>query len=789
MPSFRQASFAGGELAPELWGRTDLARHAMALKRCRNFIPARSGAAVTRPSMLYLGPVKGGALGEETSTPVRLVPYLYSSGATVTAYLLEFGDLYFRVWQGGVYTGVEKASPYAASNLSELQWAQEGNTLTLTRPAFAPREVKFTGTDWTITAVSFARPTINGTVVWNGGGYPAPDADHVAKEWSWVATQLERDVNGNILESAPTPVDLSQMFTAWNNGTSYTKGQFVSYSSGYFVAIVDSVPAGSTPPGYSVGVANPYWAPVDPAAPPLPIYPDKTITFHAFPSGAVMGGTLFGFRWYRGAKGGPLGWVGDSGSPWGTTPGLSFTDVGDDPDYSVGPPQGLNPFVVGAATETPAAVAHYEERRIFGGTESRPHTLFASGIAEPSNFDKPIVARKDTSVVFALASGRGEQIRSFVSKSDLLVLTNSSIWAVSGGDGPLAFDSIQAVPQSEIGSSWLPGITVGRSLLYVRDGGSGVRSLAYSWERQGYTDLDLSLIAQHLVRNRTITDWAYAAEPWSVAWMVRSDGVLLSLTLARDEQEQEEGVVAGGGGIRYAWAWHDTDGTVESVCVLREGGEDVVYLVVSRYALVFNGGDSQPRPVRYLERLASRILTEDSGGEPVVGDAFALDSAKTYSGSPATLITGFDHLTGRDDIYAIADGYVVGPLTVDDAGRITLQQASSEVHVGLAFEPELELLDVATQAAEVRTRKKALKEVTVEVVQSRGLAVGPDADHLTEWKQRTVADGYGPIPYATEHVRIAVAGGFNEHARAFLRQTQPLPLTVAAITREVVFGG
>jgi hypothetical protein len=815
MTSLRQDSFAGGEISPKMSGRTSLERYRTSLRRCRNFIPDRSGAAVSRPGTDHVGPL----LFDDTK--VRLAPYYYSSGSTVTPFLLEFGELYLRAWQkvGNdlvLFAGNPGTTPavtvYSAADLPQLAWAQEGNTLTLTHPSHSPYELAYNGTSWTLAPVSFARPAMVGTgPQWVGDAatlstptpsYPLPDADHKAKEWHWVATQLEKDADGNILESAPSPVDLSGMFATYNAGVAYKAGSFVTNGTGgYFMALAD-LPAGTSLPGTYSAIANPIvplrsaWAAVDLSAPPIPVYPDKPMNFLVNSAGtAVMGGTAFGFRFYRGPKGGPLGWIGDTGSPWGTTLATGFTDTGDEPDYSVAPPQGLNPFVRGGVTENPAAVAFFEGRRMFGGTASRPHTILASAVAEYSNFDKPVVPRADTSLVFALASGRGEQIRSMKWAAEFMVLTSGTAWVMGGSNGPLAFNDIQAVPQSEIGASWLPSISpAARTLLYVRDGGKGVRGLAYSRERQGYFDEDVSLIAEHLVRAGAITDWTYAAQPMGIVWMVREDGKLVSLTVSQNEQLQDEGVLAQGpgGSVRYAWAWHDTQAaslpgisaSVEAVCALRENGEDVVYLAVNRptqavpHGLVTNH--------RYLERLISRDLVLGIDGNPSSIDNYALDCAKSVTnGSPTSSVTGLGHLEGRS-VYAVADGAVCGPFTVTSGAiDLGLPDGATVVHVGLAFTPELETLDVAGE----KTKQKTLVGIGFEVDQSRGLSVGPDEDHLKEWRQRKVSDSYNVIGYASELVRVEVSDGWKSHARAFLRQTQPLPVTVTGITREVAFGG
>ena len=90
--SLIQASFAGGELAPALWGRVDLAKYHVGAKTLRNFFVNASGGASNRPGTAFVGRVKDGG------HPVRLIPFQFS---TLQTYVLEFGHTYMRVVMDG----------------------------------------------------------------------------------------------------------------------------------------------------------------------------------------------------------------------------------------------------------------------------------------------------------------------------------------------------------------------------------------------------------------------------------------------------------------------------------------------------------------------------------------------------------------------------------------------------------------------------------------------------------------------------------------------------------------
>src|SRR5690606_28576882 len=91
--------------------------------------------------------------------------------------------------------------------------------------------------------------------------------------------------------------------------------------------------------------------------------------------------------------------------------------------------------------------------------------------------------------------------------------------------------------------------------------------------------------ASHLLDGYTITDWTYSADPWGVVWALRSDGKLLSLTYVP-------------GLSVWAWALHETEGTVMALAAVPEDDEDAVYLMVERDG------------VRNLERFATRRISD-----------------------------------------------------------------------------------------------------------------------------------------------------------------------------------
>lgn len=743
MPPIRQSSFASGELAPQLYGRTVSRVYAEGLRRLRDFFVGPAGEAVSRPGTLHKGVVKNAA------DQVRLVPFIYSDSQS---YFIEFGPSYVRFWSGGaqVLSGgvpLELASPYAAVDLPYLQWAQVGDVLRLSCKGHAPYELeRLSATSWTLAAVDFSRPDPTCSPVYSAALF-SPDTNHPARPWRWVVTEVRRDDRGVLWESKSTPV-LSTLQSTWASGTTYAANDYVKDVNGRLYRSLQSSNTGNA-------LTDTAWWAED----SVPLAPDMPMTVWIGSSYVDLSTdpNFISYRVYRG-RDDVYGWVGD-------TKASSFVDVGDEPDFALAPPQGLNPLEVHAAdgtlarTETPNACTFFEDRCILGGTTERPGTLFGSAVDDFANFDRRLVLADDEAVQFTLASRRREEIRSMVGLDKLLVGTNGSIWSVGGSGGPLTPTSVEARVCSELGVAWLAPLVVGGVACWVRQMGAGVLGVAYDYQTRSYVAQDVSRRSRHFFDGFTVVDWAYAEQPWSLVWAVRNDGALLCFSY-----DAAEGV--------QAWSQCNLAGmnaVVESVCAVPETTEYAVYLAVRR---TVNGAT-----VRYIERLATRLISD-------ITTAVCVDAAVTQTLSPAsTAVSGLDHLEG-EQVYGLADGAVVGPLTVS-GGAVTLAAAATTVVLGLRYQPELELLDVAQE----RGVMKEVSEVLVEVQASRGLWTGQDSDHLVEWDQRSVSDGYSPPSAYTGLVRVPVQGSWGTGGRAFLRQVDPLPLTVLGVTRELEVGG
>jgi hypothetical protein len=416
-----------------------------------------------------------------------------------------------------------------------------------------------------------------------------------------------------------------------------------------------------------------------------------------------------------------------------------------------------------AAGNYPSTVTYHEQRRWFAGTNAKPQTVFATRTATETNLTSSIPSLSDDALEVRLAAQQQNRIRHLVPLSDLIALTAGGEWRIfNDGAAAITPTSISLKPQGYSGASNVQPVVTSGSILYVQAQGSRIRELSYNWESNAYKSIDMTIMAPHIAASYTMVDLAYSRAPDQIMWAVRSDGALLSMTYVPEHQV-------------YAWARHDTDGLVKSICVVAEGNEDVLYMVVQR---TINGSTKQ-----YVERLESRMFDN-------LEDAYMVDCGATYDGVPNDTISGLTWLEGKT-VNILADG-AVHPQRVVTSGSITLDYEASVIHIGLPIEADLQTLPLAFEGAQAAGQGtlKNINKVHMRVYQSSGVKAGPSFNNLTTYPSRSVADPYGSPPsLRTGELSLAIGPSWNTDGGVCVRQSEPLPLTILSMTLEVATGG
>jgi hypothetical protein len=729
----------------------------------------------------------------------RLVPFIFSDEQ---ALVLEFRNKSVRFLLNGSYvmsgaSPYQVTTPYLAADLPRLKFAQMGNVITIAHPDYSPRELVRTATSpltFTFTALTFPAMRVNIPRVvpweiysyeyplyslnWNTIKYDTTIFTGTRKLYGWLITTICQSLDGaRTWESVGNLIShLTRIDTAtypswlgtWSAATTYAANDHVAFEVGGQIFHFKSLAGGNlnNPPVTGYTTDDTWWESIRFGLGYMDLVEVKPELQWADPDATDC--RVINYCIYRleGSAPGELGFPGliavlDKGV-------RAFVDDGSiGADFLQRPPKGENPFAVYnydntiLRTEDPSTVVYQDERLIFGGTAERPNYLFMSRTGDWHNFDQYPLVKDDDSITVGLAGRRFEEIRSLIPGRSLLVLTTMSEWAVDGGqpDEPMTPTAISARIRSERGCTWLDGLKVGDDhCLFVQRKGTVVRDLMFDGQAGTYVNRDLSLFSHHLFVGKQVIDWCWAEDPWSVIWAVLDDGTLLSFTFIPEQQV-------------FAWARHEIggDGVVESICSIPEGEEDAVYVVVRRGA------------VRSIERFATRQITSAT-------ESIFLDGSVSYSfGTATTAITGLTHLAGLV-VYALADGLVQGPFTVSSSGTITLTTAALRVHVGLKYNADFESLDCSP--GEGKTRVKSVKTAWVELEASAGsIQAGEDFTHLDTWSGVEADETAKVSGLTTGQARIPTISHWNHGGRVCIRQSDPLPITILAVTREVEYGG
>ena len=212
----------------------------------------------------------------------------------------------------------------------------------------------------------------------------------------------------------------------------------------------------------------------------------------------------------------------------------------------------------------------------------------------------------------------------------------------------------------------------------------------------------------------------------------------------------------------------------ESVAVIpTDDSEYQVWVIIKR---TVNGSTK-----RYVEYLNNVDFTETDN------TTFNyLDSELTYSGTAVTTLSGLDHLEGQT-VHILADG-ATHPAKIVSSGSVSLDRSSTDVKVGLGYNSILQTmrLDAGSQNGTSQGKTKRIYEITVRLYESVGVEVGPNLSDMERIPFRTSADVMDQgIPTFTGDKAVEFRGNYDTDGFIFVRQTQPLPLTVLSLYPEL----
>jgi len=427
-------------------------------------------------------------------------------------------------------------------------------------------------------------------------------------------------------------------------------------------------------------------------------------------------------------------------------------------------------FALGSFSDTtgyPSCVTFFEQRLVFAATLSQPQTLFFSKSGDYENMDDNYhgTVADDDSIIYTIASNQVNAIRFMTATRTLIIGTAGGEFAVSGGGTDIAITptNILIKKQSNNGAANVDALAVGNATLFLQRARRKLRELAYNFDVDGYVAPDLTILAEHISEGG-FKQLSYQQEPNQVIWGVRNDGQLVGLTYQREQQV-------------VAWHRHIFGGTFssgntvcDSVATIPTDDSEYQTWVINKRTI--NGATK-----RYVEYIHQYDFdeTDDTSFN-------FLDSQLSYDGSPVTTLSGLDHLEG-ETVSILADGATHPDKTVS-SGSITLDRSASKVKVGLSYTSLLQTMriDAGSQNGTSQSKTKRIYEITARLYESIGVEIGPDLNNMERIPFRSSANAMDSgINVFTGDKEIEFRGNYETDGFIFVRQTQPLPLTILSL--------
>jgi hypothetical protein len=425
-----------------------------------------------------------------------------------------------------------------------------------------------------------------------------------------------------------------------------------------------------------------------------------------------------------------------------------------------------SPTINNATDKYPSSVSFFEQRLVFAGSNDNPQTMWFSKSADLENFT---TGTNDTdAMVYTIASNKVNAIRYISAQRSLIVGTVGGEFVVSasGTTQPITPTNVQIQRQSSYGAANIDAVQIENVTMFVQRAKRKLRELSYNLNIDQYQAQDMTLLAEHITEGGVL-EMAYQQEPDSILWCVRNDGTLLGFTYARAEE------VVGWHRHILGGAFSSGQAVVESVASIpTDANEDELYLIVKR---TING--TTRRYVEYLTLF-------DYGTDQT--DAFYVDSGLTYSGSAATVITGLDHLEGQS-VTILANGSTHPNKTVS-GGSITLDRSATKAHIGLGYTSTLQTMRVEAPGNEStsQAKTKRINEVTLRLHETVGAEVGSSLSDMERIPFRSSAAAMDTaVPLFTGDKQIEFRDDFNTDGWIYVRQNQPLPLTLISIYPQI----
>lgn len=722
-------SFVAGEISPKLRGRFDIAQYRQACETLINFHPMVHGGVTRRAGTQRMADANSG------SGRSRLAHFHASDGGS---FIIEFSASAIRVID---VTGSESTATLTAPWTQPQGWvvdyAQAEDTMVIVHPDVAPYRLTRHGAEsWSLDAVPF---------------YPQP----TARDAEWFAS--------NAFSPAGTGTG-SVTFTGSLLGSDV--GRIIRRGAGY-----GTITACTPGVSFTVNVERGFVASTEPFI--LEGQPNVTMT----PSGTgPVGATIqmTGGGDWRTASGDNRVIRIHGGSVLLTT-NVSSTVMNAvvldelSATTAVAPTGWTMEFPTWSSLRGyPRAVTFHEQRLWFGGWDAEPQGIVASGVGLFYDFRRTDLVTD--AFDYRLATKSSNVIEYLVSDADLVALTRGAEIALERTNAGAISAENPPRPRrrSNHGCARVRPVEVNGEVVFVTRHEQAVMAMYYDGDAGQYLIRDISLLAEHLLREgQGVVDLAYCKSPVPTVYVVRADGNVVACTY--DPAEQVIG-----------WWRYETEGTVESMAVGMDTNEDVLWLQASRGV---GRTIERARPRKYARKADFDAGNEEGRVGLHVDCAEVTDSLSIISSVPANAAAN------GSDMRVIADGYDAGDLTVaSGAVALPASYGTRYAAVGYAYSSVLRPMPPELPSAQGTGMGRPLRKGPGYVKTWRtlgGTIKHPDAASGFALTPAPVwpVDGYDQaLAYQTGQHEVDLSGWDEDKAPVEIRQDLALPITILSLT-------
>ncbi len=395
----------------------------------------------------------------------------------------------------------------------------------------------------------------------------------------------------------------------------------------------------------------------------------------------------------------------------------------------------------------PRSVTFHQGRLFFGGSKSRPSTIWGSRVGQFFDFE-PTEGFDDDAVEATLDTNTFNAIVDMISGRDLQVFTTGGEFYVpQQGLEPITPASFFVNSAGRNGSK--PGVRVqllDAGTLFIQRQGKSLSEVSFSDTQLTYITSKISLLSGHLLKSpkRMALRKAVDTDENDLLLIVNAtDGTIAAYSLLRVENviAPSEFITAGG--------------------EFQEIGVDIttIYAVVKR---TINGVVQY-----YVERFDNTLLTDcaQTGG---------IISSLTVS-----------HLAGKTT-NLLLDGLVQADEIVGSGGTVTLPRASTtsyEIGLPIAVEARTMPVDVKLQTGTRVGFKKRIVEVNALVLETQHMKINGIEVPFRTFDTAGILDT--DIPEFTGTKILNGILGYSNEAKITITQTYPLKFTLLGMEYKI----